>query len=404
MAYRYLAVSADGQQTRGVLQVESEQAAERILWQRELTILDLSRIRQRIDLVKYFPSVLGPKSRDVILFSRQLATLVDSGVALSSALDLLQGQVSNKYMARVLSEIENDLHMGTALSKAMAKHPIAFDELYCRMVETGERSGNLGPVLTQLADYKERVQATLAKVRGAMAYPAFVLFLAIFVVILLVRVALPPMVGLFEEFGAELPWPTRFLIGITQFAADYGFAILIGSALLSLAVFLYSRRPSGRRVLHRLILRVPWLGRINIEGSVARLCRTMSALLRAGLSLPEAILLSKDTLGNEILREALEGVREETLRGRGLSEPISKVRYFPKMLSHLARVGEETGTLDKHLATVADFYEQEVDRALKTMTTVLEPAMIIVLGLIVGFVAVSIIMPMYDLLGNIPGL
>ena len=401
MAYRYLAARADGELTRGVLQVETEETAERILWQRELTILDLERLRQRIDLVKYFPSVLGPKPRDVILFSRQLATLVDSGVALSSALELLQGQVGNKFMARVLAEIENDLHTGTALSKAMARHPIVFSELYCRMVETGERSGNLGQVLNQLAEYRERVAETLSKVRGAMAYPAFVLFLAIFVVILLVKVALPPMVGLFEEFGAELPWPTRFLIGITQFAADYGVAMLIGSALLSLALFLFSRRPSGRRLMHRLILRVPWIGRINIEGSVARLCRTMSALLRAGLPLPEAILLSKDTLGNVILREALEGVREETLQGRGLSEPISKVRYFPRMLSHLARVGEETGTLDVHLATVADFYEQEVDRALKTMTTVLEPALIIVLGLIVGFVAVSIIMPMYDILGSI---
>jgi len=401
MAYRYLAVTAHGEQTRGTLQVESEQAAERILWQRELTILDLQQIRQRIDLVKYLPSVLGPRPRDVILFSRQLATLVESGVALSSALELLQGQVSNKYMARVLAEIENDLHMGISLSGAMARHPIVFSELYCRMIETGERSGNLGPVLNQLAEYRERVQATLAKVRGAMAYPAFVLVLAILVVILLVNVALPPMVALFEEFDAELPWPTRFLIGLTQFFADYGLVMLVGTVILIVALFFYSRRPSGRRLMHHLILRIPWIGKINIQGSVARLSRTMSALLQAGLSLPEAILLSKDTLGNEILREALEGVREETLQGRGLSEPISKIRYFPRMLSHLTRIGEETGTLDTHLATVADFYEQEVDRALKVMTTVIEPALIIVLGLIVGFVAISIIMPMYDLLGQI---
>ncbi len=401
MAYRYLAVKADGELTRGVLQVETEETAERILYQRALTILELERLRQRIDLGKYLPSLFGPKSRDVILFSRQLATLVDSGVALSSALELLEDQVGNKYMARMLGEIENDLHMGTSLSSAMAKHPLAFSELYCRMIETGERSGNLGPTLNQLAEYRERVQETIAKVRGAMAYPAFVLFLAIFVIILLVKVALPPMVGLFEEFGAELPWPTRFLIGLTKFVGAYGLHMAVGAVVLGLAAFLYFSRPSGRRVLHLLILRLPLIGKINIEGSVARLCRTMSALLKAGLSLPETILLSKDTLGNEILREALEGVREETLQGRGLSEPLSKVRYFPRMLSHLARVGEETGTLDEHLATVAEFYEKEVDRALKVMTTVIEPAMILVLGLIVGFVAIAVIMPMYDLLGSI---
>ena len=401
MAYRYLAVTADGEQTRGNLQVETEEAAERVLWQRDLTILDLSPIRGRIDLVRYFPTLFGPRSRDIILFSRQLATLVDSGVALASSLQLLSGQMSNKYLARALGEIEDDLHMGTSLSDAMSRHPVAFNELYCRMIETGERSGNLGDILKQLAHYTERVQVTLAKVRGAMAYPAFVMVLAIFVVILLVNVVLPPMVSLFEEFTAELPWPTLLLIGITQFFADYGLFMLVGAAVLSIVLFISYQRPQGRRLFHQLVLRVPWIGKIIIQGAVARLCRTMSALIRAGLALPEVIAMSKETVGNLILQEALEGVREETLKGRGLSEPLAKVRYFPNMMSYLVRVGEETGTLDSHLATVADFYEEEVDRSLQRMTTFLEPALIIVLGFIVGFVAVSIIMPMYDLLGQI---
>ena len=401
MAYRYLAVTADGMQTRGVLQVETEGAAEGILWQRDLTILDLSPIRRRIDLVQLFPTLFGPRSRDIILFSRQLATLVDSGVALASSLQLLSEQVRNKYLARVLGEIDDDLHMGTSLSHAMRRHPLVFNELYCRMVETGERSGNLGDILEQLAHYIERVQETLAKVRGAMAYPAFVMVLAVFVVILLVNVTLPPMVALFEEFTAELPWPTLLLIGITQFFADYGLTMLVGAAVLSIVLFISYQRPRGRRLFHRLVLRVPWIGKIIIQGAVARLCRTMSALIRAGLALPEVIQLSKETLGNKILQEALEGVRQETLQGRGLSEPLAKVRYFPKMMSYLARVGEETGTLDSHLATVADFYEEEVDRSLKRLTTLLEPALIIVMGFVVGFVAISIIMPMYDLLGQI---
>jgi len=401
MAYRYLAVGNDGKESRGVLDVASEEAAERTLWQRELTILDLSRVRRQVDLARYFPSLLGPRPKDVILFSRQLATLVDSGVALTAGLQLLGTQIGNKYLRRVLGEIEDEIHMGTSLSAAMAKHPVAFSELYCRMIETGERSGNLGPALRQLADYEERIQITLAKVRGAMAYPLFVLTLAVFVVAILVKVALPPMVRLFEEFSAELPWPTRFLIAITNFFGEYGLTLLIGAAVLSVALLLFSRRPSGRLLLHRLMLRLPLLGKISIHGSVARLSRTLSALIKAGLALPEALALSKETIGNLILQEALENVRQETLLGRGLSEPLSRVKQFPPMMSYLARVGEETGTLDTHLATVADFYEQEVDRSLRVMTTVLEPALIIVVGLVVGFVAVSIMMPMYNLLGAV---
>ena len=401
MAYRYLAMSNDGKESRGVLDVASEEAAERALWQRQLTILDLSRVRRPIDLVKFFPSLFGPRPKDVILFSRQLATLVDSGVALTAGLQLLGTQIGNKYLRRVLGEIEDEIHLGTSLSAAMAKHPIAFSELYCRMIETGERSGNLGPALRQLADYEERIQVTLAKVRGAMAYPLFVLVLAAFVVAILVRVALPPMVRLFEEFSADLPWPTRALIAITNFFGKYGLALLIGAAVFSVLLFIFSRRPTGRLLLHRLVLRVPLLGKVNIHGSVARLSRTLSALIKAGLALPEALALSKETIGNLVLQEALENVRQETLQGRGLSEPLSRVKQFPPMMSYLARVGEETGTLDSHLATVADFYEQEVDRSLRLMTTVLEPALIIVVGLVVGFVAVSIMMPMYNLLGAV---
>jgi type IV pilus assembly protein PilC len=401
MAYRYLAIAVDGTETRGVLEVETEAAAERALWERKLTILDLQPLKRRLVLATLFPSVFGPKPRDLILFSKQLATLVDSGVAITAALQLLSGQVNNRYLARVLGEVEDDLHMGVTLSDAMAKHPIAFSDLYCRMVETGERSGNLGAVLNQLADYTEKVQVTLGKVRGAMTYPIFVLTLAVFVVILLVNVALPPMVSLFEEFDAVLPWPTRFLIGITNFSTQYGLAMLIAAAVLSVVLFIYFNRPSGKLVLHRISLRLPLFGKVIINGSVARLSRTMSALIRSGLALPEVISMSSRTIGNQILQQALEQVRQATLQGRGLSEPLSQVKYFPRMMSYLSRVGEETGTLDSHLATVADFYEGEVDRMLKLMTTVLEPALIIVIGIIVGFVAVAIIMPMYNLLGQI---
>ncbi len=401
MPYTYLAYTADGQETQGTLDVESEQAAERILWDRKLTIASLERARTRLNLAAMFPTILGPRPQDVILFSRQLATLSESGVALPSALRLLSGQVTNKEFGRVIGEIEEDIHMGTSLNEAMAKHPLIFPPLYCRMISVGERSGNLGLVLRQLATYLEKSQATLTRVRGAMAYPAFVLALAVFVVLILINFTMPPMIGLFEEFGAELPLPTRLLLALTKFSSQYGVYVFAGLVALALFAFLYVRQPAGRRLLDQIMLKLPIIGKVNTQGMVARLSRTMSALLQAGLPLPEVIGMTEETLGNVVVREALENVRQETLQGRGLSEPIAQSGHFPKMLSFMVRVGEETGTLDSHLATVADFYDEEVDRALKQMTAMLEPAMTIVVGVIVGFVAISVILPMYDLLGAI---
>jgi type IV pilus assembly protein PilC len=401
MPYQYLAYNAEGEMTQGVLDVESEETAEKMLWERDLTIADLKRVRKSLSLINLFPTFLAPKTRDVILFSRQFATLIDSGVPITSGLQLLAGHVSNKAFRTALNEIEGDIRMGTSLSEAMNKHPHIFPRLYCRMIEVGERSGNFGDVLRQLVLYMEKAQATASKIKGAMAYPAFVLVLAAFVVLIIVNVALPPMMGLFEEFNAELPLITRILLAVAGFLNDYKLIIFATIGLIGLAITWYGSRPSGRRKRDWLLLRLPILGQINIKGVVAKISRTMSTLLQAGLPLPEVMELTNQTVENIIIHEAIEQVRVETLLGRGISEPLSHVPFFPEMLPFMVRVGEETGTLDAHLATLADFYEEEVDRSIKAMTSMLEPAMTVVIGLIVGFVAVSVIMPMYGLLGAI---
>jgi len=401
MPYQYLAYDDEGAETRGVLDVESEEAAERILWERDLTIADLKEVRKRLDLTHLFPTIFGPKPRDVILFSRQLATLIDSGVAITSALQLLAEHIANKALREALSEIEEDVRMGTSLSDAMSKHSIAFPRLYCRMVEVGERTGNFGVILRQLVTYMEKAQATATKIRGAMAYPVFVLLLALVVMFIIINVALPPMMGLFDEFGAELPWTTRLLIAVTSFLATYRVQIFVGIAAIVVAITWYTSRPTGRRTRDMLLLRLPILGKIIVQGTVAKFSRTMATLLQAGLPLTEVMELTKQTIDNIIIGEAIEHVRIETLQGRGMSEPLARIEIFPKLLPFMVRVGEETGMLDAHLATLSDFYEEEVDRAIKAMTSMMEPAMTIFVGLIVGFVAVSVIMPMYGLLGSI---
>ena len=401
MPYQYLAYDAEGAETRGVLDVESEEVAERILWERDLTIADLKEVQKRLNLSHLFPTIFGPKPRDVILFSRQLATLIDSGVVITSALRLLAEHIANKALREALSEIEEDVRMGTSLSDAMSKHPIAFPRLYCRMIEVGERTGNFGGILRQLVTYMEKAQATAIKIRGAMAYPVFVLLLAFVVMFIIINVALPPMMGLFDEFGAELPWTTRLLIAVTSFLTTYRVHLFVGIAAIVVAVAWYTSRPTGRRMRDMLLIRLPILKKIIVQGTVARFSRTMATLLQAGLPLTEVMELTKQTIDNLIIGEAIEQVRIETLKGRGMSDSLAQIEFFPKLLPFMVRVGEETGTLDAHLATLSDFYEEEVDRAIKAMTSMMEPAMTIAVGLIVGFVAVSVIMPMYGLLGSI---
>ncbi len=401
MPYKYVAFTAAGERLEGVLDVDTEETAERILFERELTVADLREVHKRFDLSRWFPSFFGPKKRDVILFSRQLATLVDAGVALMSALRLLGEHVTNKALGESIHEVEEDVRMGSSLSDAMEKHPFAFDNIYCRMVEVGQRTGNFGVILRQLATYMEKAQATASKIRGAMTYPIGVLMLAVVVAIIIINVTLPPLMGLFEEFGSDLPWTTKLLLALVNAFTSYNLYMFAGASLIAIFLTWYLSTAEGRRRRDSLLLRMPILGRIMVQGMISRISRTMATLLQAGLPLPDVIELTRQTVGNIVISEGLDNVRQETLQGRTVSEPFSRIPHFPQMVSFMLRIGEETGTMDSHLETLADFYEDETDRAIKSMTSLLEPAMTVFVGLVVGFVAVSVIMPMYQLLGAI---
>lgn len=401
MPFRYLAFDSDNNEVRGLLEVESEAAAERALWDRDLTIVELKPSARPLDLARLFPTFLGPKRRDVIIFSQQLANLVESGVGLVSALELLGAEVSSRPLQRVIRQVVDDLRLGKPLSAALGEHETVFPPIYCRLMEVGERTGNLGSVLRQLSRYLEKEEVVSRKLRGAMGYPLFLLAMAVVVVIIVFNFTLPPLLGLYQEFDATLPWPTRLLIGFAEFFVQYRFYLLIGIVLTILLLAWYVSRPMGRRQLDTVLIRMPLLGPVNTQATVSRFSRTLATLQSAGLSLPESLELSKEVVGNVVIRGAVEELREEALQGRGLSRPIARSGMFPRLLAQMVRVGEETGTLDSHLETLAGFYEEEVERATNRLTGMLEPAMIVFLGIVVGFIAISVILPMYSLLGSI---
>lgn len=401
MPFHYLALSPEGKEQRGFLQVETEAAAERALWERGWTVVQLRPSSGGLDLARWFPSFFGPRRRDVIVISQQLATLVDSGIAIVPALQLLTEESTHRSLRQVLRRVLERVRTGEPLSSALAEHPLAFPDLYTRMVQVGEQTGNMGVILRRLAMYLEKEMGISRRVRDAMAYPALLLVLAFGVVLLLLNFTLPPLLRLYDEFEATLPWPTRFLISLTDFVIAYRLPMALGAALLVVAAAVFLGTATGRRTRDTVLLGLPILGTVNIQGGVARLSRTLATLLQAGLALPESLELTGRTVSNSVLRKSIDDLKRETLQGRGLSEPLGRMRWFPRLLTQMVRVGEETGTLDQHLTTLADYYDEEVDRSLKAMTGFLEPAMILFVGGIVGFVAISVILPMYTLLGSI---
>jgi type IV pilus assembly protein PilC len=399
MAYEYVVFDTQGKRLRGQIEAPSESAAEEMLWKQQYTIITLSEARARAEIQLFAGRI---STRDLIVFSRQLATLIESGIPIVRALQLLQSQMSSKHFATILQQVTSDVQQGRFFSEAIAKHGKMFPDLYSRMIEIGERAGNLEMVLRQLAAYMEKEEVLVRKIKGAMSYPAFVLVLAIGVMFLMLVVALPPLMSMFTVFNAELPLPTRILIGITDFMDVYKFHVLGGMAIIGVAFYaIFIKTESGRVLLDGFLLRVPLLGRIIIQGAVARMCRSISSLLNAGIALPEILQMVIRTQSNRVLRKHLEDVHSELLQGHGLADPLGQRDVFPRMLVQMVRVGEETGSLDSNMQTLAEFYEDEVDRSVSALTSAMEPALTIFIGVMVGFVAVAVIMPMYSLMGAI---
>jgi type IV pilus assembly protein PilC len=399
MAYTYIAISPQGRKVQGRVDANTESAAEEILWKQQFTVISLKEVAEGGDSGGF----LRPKvtTRDLAVLAHQLATLIASGNSIGRALLLLGEQASSKRLREILAEVVVDIQQGRPFSDAIAKHNRDFPPLFARMVEVGERAGNLESVLRQMATYMEKEEALVRKVKSAMTYPTVVTVLAIGVMFLMLTVALPPLMGLFTSFDAELPLPTRVLLALTNFFSAYKYYILGAMAVAGVGAAFFFRSEGGKALLDRTLLKIPKLGTVIVQGAVARMCRTTSTLLRAGISLPEILDMVIRTQSNTVIAGALTEVHSELLQGNGLAGPLAAQKVLPGMLAQMVRVGEETGSLDSNLETLAIFYEDEVDRSVSALTAALEPALTIFIGIMVGFVAVAVIMPMYSLMSAI---
>lgn len=401
MRYKYKAVSPNGREAEGYLDAETLPDAERLLWQADLTVTELKEISRPFSIQAAVPTLYAIKTRDLIYFSGDLSTLLASGISIISSLKMLMEQTRKVAMQNVIIAIIKDLETGSSFFQACSAHPKVFPPFYLRLVKVAEEAGNLELVLRQLTIYMEKTEAVKDKVRSAMAYPAFVAVVALVAVTLMLTLVMPAMQKLFKEFGGQLPLATRILIALSSFIR--GNILQILAAILVVLIFLgiYLRKPSGTRIKDRVLLSIPLIKDIVLKSNLSRMSRTSAMLLRSGVSLIETLELSIETQGNVILREILYEIRTEVLKGSSISSAMKPFRIFPPLFFQMIAIGEESGRLETNLESVAETYEKESDRTVNRLLGMLEPAMVVVVGGFVAFIAISVVSPLYRLLQQI---
>ena len=396
--YRYVAYDRSGQRLAQVIAAGSVEQVKAALWEQGLYPVQITKpIIPLLTLEAMFPSVVRVKRTEVIIFTRQLATFVRVGMPMLEGLAVLRDQASSKLMKRALGDMIADLSTGASLSAGMARFPRIFSRLYVDMVRSAEVSGNLDDVLRQLASYMSRDESALRKVRNAMIYPAIVLSLALGVISVLVGFVLPAFARLFSDFRATMPLPTRILLAVGLFCRDHMFAIFAIGAVVIVGTILFAQTNRGRDTFDSLLLRAPVLGVIIRFSVVERYLRTLGTLAKAGVPIAQMLDTANRSIGNTVFSKRLASVRDDMLSGEGFAVPLERTRLFPRLVIQMIKVGEESGSLDANLEEAADHYAEEVDYRLKQMIAMMELALVIVVGAMVGFIAVSVIAPMYSL-------
>lgn len=339
------------------------------------------------------------KDKDIVVFTRQFSTMIDAGLPLVQALDVLTTQVENKAFSRTLSQVKVDVEAGSTYADALKKHPKTFNELYVNMVAAGEAGGILDTILNRLAAYIEKAMKLKKKVKGAMVYPIVVSSIAVLVIAVIMIWVVPTFSKMFAQMGGTLPLPTRLVINTSNFIAGIGGLMVAGGiVVLFVAITQFKRTPKGGRIVDKLLLKLPIFGPLLNKVAVAKFTRTLGTLVSSGVPILDGLEITAKTSGNKIIEDAIMEVRKGVVGGKTLAEPITKVKVFPPMVTHMIAVGESTGALDAMLSKIADFYDDEVDAAVSNLTAMMEPLLMVFLGGAVGFIVIAMYLPIFKLI------
>ena len=399
MDFAYVAYTEDRRLVKGRLSAVNEQAATELLSYGGYNVVSLKQSIPFIDKEKLLARFSRVKPAEVVMFSRQLALLIEAGTDIVTSLDLLQEQIDSEVLKRIIAEVAADIRAGSPLSQALSRHPRAFSSMYHRAISAGEQGGNLELVLRQIADHIEKGVQTEKKIRGALTYPFIVIMVAVVVVLVLMTYVLPAFTSMYDQFGVELPLTTRILMAIADWSSVYGVFVILAFLVGVVLFYFYIRTPAGKFWWDTTVLRLPVLGRIVHLGELGRACRTMSLLIRIGLPLPEVMAMTVKNSGNKAMADSLSGVQQDLIRGEGLSRPMSKRPLFLPLMTQMVKVGEETGGLDNTLDTVADSFEMEASEKTAAAVAMIQPVMTIVIGLVVGFIVLAMVSAMYSVYG-----
>lgn len=393
--FNYKAKDKEGKTVKGVIEARDEKQAAKILQEKSFLVIAITPFRKSL-LAEVGPVFGRVTTTDLVNFTRQLSTMVTAGLQLTGALDILEVQ-SRPAMAKVIVEIRREVESGGTLAKAMEKYPYIFDQVYVALIRSGEAAGSLDKVLARLADNLERRREFQRKIKSAMIYPAIVIAGMCGVGAIMIIFVIPRMMTIYEEFQAELPVTTKIMLAISNFVINYWYFALVLLAGLTFALRILGKNPKFRAQVDNFTFRLPILGKMKTETMLTEFTRTLSLLVGAGVLIVDALKITVNSFSSPLYRNALEEATEKVEKGIPLGTALAHEEVFPPILSQMVSVGEETGKIDEVLSKVSVYFEQEAEMAIKGLTTALEPLIMIVLGIGVGFLIISVIMPIYNL-------
>ncbi|HYA63964.1 MAG TPA: type II secretion system F family protein [Candidatus Sulfotelmatobacter sp.] len=399
--FTYRGTNRAGATVAGEMSASNKTELQSLLRRQQITPTRMSEKGKEFNLPTFGG---GVDSKELAIFTRQFSVMIDAGLPLVQCLEILASQQENKTFQKVLAGTRGSVEGGSTLSAAMKQYPKVFDPLYTNMVEAGETGGILDTILQRLSTYIEKNVKLQRAVKSALVYPIGVLTVAAAVITLLLWKVVPIFATLFAGLGVALPLPTRIVIGLSHFVGSvFGFLIFVGIIAIVVGIKIWYGTPGGRMAIDTVILKIPVLGVLMRKIAVARFTRTLGTLISSGVPILEGLDITARTSGNAVIEKALNKVRKSLEEGKSLTEPLKESEVFPGMVTQMIAVGEQTGAMDAMLQKIADFYEEEVDAAVKDLLTALEPIMIVFLGLVVGGVVISMYLPLFSLIGQLSG-
>lgn len=394
--FHYIAKDTGDKKQEGFLEADNKEAVLETLRKKSLTPISVKEDRD--DVLSKLKDFSIVSSSEKVMFSKELATLISAGIPIAQSMHILEEQVESKTMKKTVTEIASDIEGGFSLSSAMEKHRRIFGPLYVSMLKAGEVSGTMDQTLEKMADEIEKDHELVAKIRGALAYPSVIMIAMVVIVIYMVTSIIPQIASVFTEMGGDLPWSTRFLMSLSDAFRSYGLAIIVGIVAFVVGFKrLLKANKKARYIWHSILIKIPILGKTARKINVARFTRTLGSLLASGVTIIESLQITADTITNEVFKKEILDAAKKVEDGSSVAEPLKKSKIFPKMVPHMIAVGEETGSLDKTLLKVTEFYDKEIDNTLKNLSSILEPIIMIIIGLGTGFIVISVITPIYQM-------